>query len=102
MCLSLKEHQAIMGPHLGDLDDLSVRQQLLKSSRCFNRSIVLRPKQLPLMLIPNYISHQMGKQLAEQQHIPVIEVPPSPCTYCLLFSRAWTYTTTRRSNWYSP
>ncbi|MDM3729962.1 carbamoyltransferase HypF, partial [Proteus mirabilis] len=33
----LKEHQAIMGPHLGDLYDLSVRQQLLTSLTLFQQ-----------------------------------------------------------------
>ncbi|HGN0146367.1 TPA: carbamoyltransferase HypF [Proteus mirabilis] len=73
-CL-LKEHQAIMGPHLGDLDDLSVRQQLLKSLTLFQQIYRFTPKAIAIDAHPNYISHQIGKQLAEQQHIPVIEVP---------------------------
>lgn len=89
-----------MGPHLGDLDDLSVRQQLLKSLTLFQQIYRLRPKAIAIAH-PNYISHQIGKQLAEQQHIPVIEVPHHHA-HIILLSRAWTYTATRRSKWYSP
>ncbi|MGS3097678.1 carbamoyltransferase HypF, partial [Escherichia coli] len=63
-CL-LKEHQAIMGPHLGDLDDLSVRQQLLKSLTLFQQIYRFTPKAIAIDAHPNYISHQIGKQLAE-------------------------------------
>lgn len=72
-CL-LRQHQAIMGPHLGDLDDLSVRQQLVKSLALFQQIYRFSPKAIAIDAHPNYISHQLGKQFAQEQNIPVIEV----------------------------
>ncbi|HCH50717.1 MAG TPA: carbamoyltransferase HypF [Proteus sp.] len=72
-CL-LRQHQAIMGPHLGDLDDLSVRQQLIKSLALFQQIYRFTPKAIAIDAHPSYISHQLGKQFAQEQHIPVIEV----------------------------
>ncbi len=41
-----------MGPHLGDLDDLKCEATITEITHAVsNRSIVLRPKRLPLMLI---------------------------------------------------
>lgn len=63
-----------MGPHLGDLDDLSVRQQLVKSLTLFQQIYRFTPKAIAIDAHPNYISHQLGKQFAQEQNIPVIEV----------------------------
>lgn len=70
----LKQHQAIMGPHLGDLDDLSVQEQLIKSLSLFKQIYRFTPKAIAIDAHPSYISHQLGKQLAQEQNIPVIEV----------------------------
>lgn len=72
-CL-LRQHQAIMGPHLGDLDDLSVRQQLLKSLTLFNQIYRFMPETIAVDAHPDYISHQLGKRLAQQHNIPLIEI----------------------------
>lgn len=60
--------------HLGDLDDLSVRQQLVKSLALFQQIYRFTPKAIAIDAHPNYISHQLGKQFAQEQNIPVIEV----------------------------
>ncbi|OAT37550.1 carbamoyltransferase HypF [Proteus myxofaciens] len=70
-CL-LKQHEVVMGPHLGDLDDISVQAQLLKSLTLFRQIYRFRPDAIAIDAHPSYISHQLGKTLAKEQNIPII------------------------------
>lgn len=72
-CL-LKQHEAIMGPHLGDLDDISVQAQLLKSLTLFRQIYRFTPDAIAIDAHPSYISHQLGKTLAKEQNIPIITI----------------------------
>nr|NMN91092.1 hydrogenase maturation protein HypF [Brenneria salicis ATCC 15712 = DSM 30166]RBP66590.1 hydrogenase maturation protein HypF [Brenneria salicis ATCC 15712 = DSM 30166] len=72
-CL-LRDENAIVSQHLGDLADRDVEQQYRHAIALFEDIYRFIPDAIVVDAHPGYISHRLGKQLAEQRQIPCIEV----------------------------
>ncbi|PWC16007.1 carbamoyltransferase HypF [Brenneria corticis] len=72
-CL-LRDENAVVSQHLGDLEDSDVERQYRQSIALFEDIYRFAPGALAVDAHPGYISHRLGKQLAERRHIPCIEV----------------------------
>lgn len=70
----LHHHQLITGPHLGDLDDLSVQAQQEASLALFQQIYQVRPQAVAADAHPGYVSHQTGMALAKAWQVPFIPV----------------------------
>lgn len=72
-CL-LRGSNAILSQHFGDLEDLDIQQQVHKALDLFQNIYQCTPKAIAIDAHPSYISHQMGKTLAQSLEIPTVEV----------------------------
>ncbi|QTF10709.1 carbamoyltransferase HypF [Brenneria izadpanahii] len=72
-CLLRDEH-AIVSQHLGDLADSDIEQQYRQAITLFEDIYRFTPTAIAVDAHPGYISHRLGKDLAEQRRIPCIEV----------------------------
>ncbi|MBJ7221335.1 MULTISPECIES: carbamoyltransferase HypF [unclassified Brenneria] len=72
-CL-LREENAIVSQHLGDLADGDIERQYRQSIALFENIYRFAPNAVVVDAHPGYISHRLGKDLAEQRQIPCIEV----------------------------
>lgn len=72
-CL-LRDKNAVLSQHLGDLDDIDIYQQYQKTIHLFESIYRFTPTVLVGDMHPSYVSHRYGKSLSEQLHIPFIQV----------------------------
>jgi len=72
-CL-LRHNKAILSQHIGDTANEQVRSQLSENLELFQNIYQFKPDIIAVDAHPGYFSSSIGKQLAEQQQIPPIEV----------------------------
>ena len=72
-CL-LRHNKAILSQHIGDTANEQVRSQLSENLELFQLIYQFKPDIIAVDAHPGYFSSSIGKQLAEQQQIPFIEV----------------------------
>jgi hydrogenase maturation protein HypF len=72
-CL-LRDKSAVLGPHLGDLDDIGIQQQFNQSLQLFQDIYTFTPEAVIVDAHSGYVSQRMGRQLSQNLSIPVFEV----------------------------
>ena len=72
-CL-LRHNKAVLSQHIGDTANEQVRSQLNENLELFQQIYQFKPDIIAVDAHPGYFSSSIGKQLAEQQQIPTIEV----------------------------
>ena len=72
-CL-LRHNKAVLSQHIGDTANEQVRSQLSENLALFQQIYQFKPEIIAVDAHPGYFSSSIGKQLAEQQQIPTIEV----------------------------
>ena len=72
-CL-LRHNKAVLSQHIGDTANEQVRSQLSENLELFQNIYQFKPDIIAVDAHPGYFSSSIGKQLAEQQQIPTIEV----------------------------
>ena len=72
-CL-LRHNKAILSQHIGDTANEQVRSQLSENLALFQQIYQFKPDIIAVDAHPGYFSSSIGKQLAEQQQIPTIEI----------------------------
>lgn len=72
-CL-LRHNKAVLSQHIGDTANEQVRSQLSENLELFQSIYQFKPDIIAVDAHPGYFSSSIGKQLAEQQQIPTIEV----------------------------
>ena len=72
-CL-LRHNKAELSQHIGDTSNEQVRSQLSENLELFQHIYQFTPDIIAVDAHPGYFSSSIGKQLAEQQKIPFIEV----------------------------
>ena len=72
-CL-LRHNKAVLSQHIGDTANEQVRSQLSENLELFQNIYQFKPDIIAVDVHPGYFSSSIGKQLAEQQQIPTIEV----------------------------
>ncbi|CNG88548.1 carbamoyltransferase HypF [Yersinia kristensenii] len=72
-CL-LRDSNAVLSQHLGDLEDRDIAQQQQQLLALFCDIYHFTPQAIVVDAHPGYVSHQFGKEWAAQQNIPCIAV----------------------------
>lgn len=72
-CL-LRHNKAILSQHIGDTANEQVRSQLSENLALFQQIYQFKPDIIAVDAHPGYFLSSIGKQLAEQQQIPTIEI----------------------------
>ena len=72
-CL-LRDRNAVLSQHLGDLADSDIAQQQQQLLTLFCDIYHFTPQAVVVDAHPGYVSHQLGNALASQQNIPCMEV----------------------------
>ncbi|WP_418935281.1 carbamoyltransferase HypF [Haemophilus sp.] len=72
-CL-LRHNKAVLSQHIGDTANEQVRSQLSENLELFQNIYQFKPDIISVDAHPGYFSSSIGKQLAEQQQIPAIEI----------------------------
>ena len=72
-CL-LRHNKAVLSQHIGDTANEQVRSQLSENLELFQNIYQFKPDIIAVDAHPGYFSSSIGKQLAEQQQITLIEV----------------------------
>ncbi|MBW5817211.1 carbamoyltransferase HypF [Yersinia kristensenii] len=72
-CL-LRDSNAVLSQHLGDLEDRDIAQQQQQLLALFCDIYHFTPQAVVVDAHPGYVSHQFGKEWAAQQNIPCIAV----------------------------
>ena len=72
-CL-LKDQQAILSQHMGDLENFATYQDYQKNLQLYRRLFQHQPRAIVVDKHPEYLSTKLGKQWAEDQGLPLIEV----------------------------
>ena len=73
LCL-LREDQAVLSQHLGDLDDATTRQDWLRTMDLYLQLFEHQPQALAVDAHPDYASSRHGRAWAAERGIEVIEV----------------------------
>ena len=72
-CL-LRHNKAVLSQHIGDTANEQVRSQLSENLKLFQNIYQFKPDIIAVDAHPGYFSSSIGKKLAEQQQITLIEV----------------------------
>ena len=72
-CL-LQEGQAILSQHMGDLENLQTYDDYLHNLTLYRQLYQHRPAALAIDLHPDYLSSKLGRQMAWEQNLPVLEI----------------------------
>ncbi|GKX57542.1 carbamoyltransferase HypF [Leminorella grimontii] len=72
-CL-LRGNAAVLSQHLGDLDDVDIEQQYRSALTLFEDIYRFTPSAIAVDAHPGYVSHRLGRELAEKESLPLIEV----------------------------
>ena len=70
----LREDHVVMSQHFGDLEDMQIQQQVEQGISLFENIYQFQPQAIAIDAHPGYISHQLGKRLADKLRAPAIEV----------------------------
>lgn len=70
----LRDDHAVMSQHFGDLEDMQIQQQVEQGISLFENIYQFQPQAIAIDAHPGYISHQLGKRLADKLQVPAIEV----------------------------
>ncbi|MGL4666358.1 MAG: carbamoyltransferase HypF, partial [Saezia sp.] len=70
----LRPNDAVMSQHFGDLEDLQIQQQVEQGIALFENIYQLRPQAIAIDAHSGYVSHQLGKRMAAELQVPVVEV----------------------------
>jgi hydrogenase maturation protein HypF len=72
-CL-LKDGQAILSPHIGDLENALVQQDYRQMLALYQQLFDFDPQLITVDLHADYLSTQLGRQWAEQRGLPLLNV----------------------------
>ncbi len=72
-CL-LRDGKAILSQHMGDLEDASTYKDYLHSIALYRQLFDFSPELIVVDKHPNYLSTQLGRRLAAEENIPLLEV----------------------------
>jgi hydrogenase maturation protein HypF len=72
-CL-LRNGSAVLGQHLGDLQDLDVQAQQRRTLELFRQVYAFTPQLLVVDAHPGYLSHRLGREIATRLGVPCVEV----------------------------
>lgn len=72
-CL-LRSGSAVLGQHLGDLQDLDVQAQQRQTLELFRQVYAFTPQLVVVDAHPGYLSHRLGREIAAQLEVPCVEV----------------------------
>ncbi|TDQ56995.1 hydrogenase maturation carbamoyltransferase HypF [Mesocricetibacter intestinalis] len=72
-CL-LKQNKAVVSQHIGDTSEEKVALQLSENLDLFRRIYQFKPELIAVDAHQGYLSSALGKQLAEEHQLPLIEV----------------------------
>lgn len=72
-CL-LKDGQAILSPHIGDLEDPLTHEDYRRSLALYRQLFAFRPELVAVDGHPEYHATLWGQQLASEEAVPVVEV----------------------------
>ncbi len=72
-CL-LKDGQAILSQHLGDLEDARTTQEYERTLLLYQQLFDHSPEQLVADLHPDYRTTRIGKRMAEEHDVPLLQV----------------------------
>ena len=72
-CL-LKNGEAIMSPHIGDLENAAVLEDYRRMLARFQEVFGFRPQALAVDLHEGYFSTQLGRRISEEQGLPLLAV----------------------------
>ncbi len=72
-CL-LRDGEAIVSQHMGDLEDAATYRDYRRNLELYRELFDFTPQRIVVDKHPNYLSTQLGRQLAETLQIPLIEV----------------------------
>jgi hydrogenase maturation protein HypF len=72
-CL-LKDGQAILSPHIGDLENVLVQQDYRRMLALYQELFDFKPELIAVDLHADYLSTQLGRQWAEHHALPLIGV----------------------------
>lgn len=72
-CL-LKDGQAILSPHIGDLENALVQQDYRRMLALYQELFDFKPELIAVDLHADYLSTQLGRQWTEQHAVPLIGV----------------------------
>lgn len=72
-CL-LRDGEAILSQHMGDLEDASTYRDYLHNLTLYRNLFDFSPELIVVDKHPNYISTQLGRRLAAEENIPLLEV----------------------------
>ncbi len=72
-CL-LRDRRAILSQHMGDLEDASTFRDYQHNLKLYRQLFDFQPELIVVDKHPNYLSTQLGKRLAAEEGIPLLEV----------------------------
>ncbi|WP_420411556.1 carbamoyltransferase HypF [Roseibium sp.] len=72
-CL-LRDGQAVVSQHMGDLENRRVLEDFEKNRDLYRQIYVFEPNRIAIDAHPDYLSSQIGRRLAADKNIPLIEV----------------------------
>jgi hydrogenase maturation protein HypF len=72
-CL-LKDGKAILSQHMGDLEDAATHRDYRRNLQLYRQLFDFRPALIAVDMHPNYLSTQLGKAIAAEEGVPLIEV----------------------------
>lgn len=72
-CL-LRDRRAILSQHMGDLEDASTYRDYQHNLKLYRQLLDFQPELIVVDKHPNYLSTQLGKRLADEEDIPLVEV----------------------------
>ncbi len=73
-CL-IKAGQAIMSQHMGDLENIFTLEDYEKNLALYQRLFNHQPEVLAIDAHPEYLSSKLGREKAETEQLPLVEVP---------------------------
>ena len=70
----LRNQQLTLSQHMGDLENLQTYQDTLKNLDLYQRLYDFRPQAIVIDQHPEYLSSKLGKQMAYEHDLPLLEV----------------------------
>lgn len=72
-CL-IKDQQAVLGQHMGDLENASTFEDYEKNINLFQHLFALKPRLIAIDKHPEYLSSKLGRANAAAKELPLVEV----------------------------
>lgn len=73
VCL-MRDGQAVVSQHMGDLESRKVLEDFKKNLDLYREIYAFEPDRIAIDAHPDYLSSQIGRRLAAEKNIPLIEV----------------------------